>query len=42
MDVPSGVASDRVVDFDIFNPPGVDSDYFAAWQSLMQPDGPVS
>ncbi|MBP8234000.1 cytochrome P450 [Rhizorhabdus sp.] len=40
MEVPSGVATDRVVDFDIFNPPGVETDYFSAWQSLVRPDGP--
>lgn len=34
------VSPDRVVDFDIFNPPGVEQDYFAAWQTLQQPGGP--
>lgn len=37
---PSHVPADRIVDFDIFNPPGVEQDYFAAWQSLVRADGP--
>lgn len=36
--IPAHVPADRVVDFDIFNPPGVESDYFAAWKTLL--DGP--
>jgi len=36
--VPLHVPVERVVDFDIFNPPGVESDYFAAWKTLL--DGP--
>ncbi|EJL35183.1 cytochrome P450 [Novosphingobium sp. AP12] len=36
--VPSHVPADRVVDFDIFNPPGIETDYFAAWTALL--DGP--
>lgn len=38
--VPVHVPADRIVDFDIFNPPGVEQDYFAAWQGLARPDGP--
>lgn len=37
---PSHVPADRVVDFDLFNPPGVEHDYFAAWQTLQRPGGP--
>tara|TARA_R110000787_G_scaffold9028_20_gene31491 strand:+ start:3768 stop:4976 length:1209 start_codon:yes stop_codon:yes gene_type:complete len=37
---PSHVPADRIVDFDIFAPPGVEQDYFAAWQSLAREDGP--
>jgi len=36
--VPAHVPADRVVSFDIFNPPGVEDDYFAAWKTLL--DGP--
>lgn len=36
--VPSHVPTDRVIDFDIFNPPGIETDYFAAWTALL--DGP--
>ncbi|EQB13060.1 cytochrome P450 [Sphingobium lactosutens] len=38
--IPAHVPADRVVDFDIFNPPGVEEDYFAAWQALARPGGP--
>lgn len=38
--IPAHVPTDRVVDFDIFNPPGVEEDYFAAWQRLARDDGP--
>lgn len=37
---PAHVPADRIVDFDIFAPPGVEQDYFAAWQSLVREDGP--
>jgi cytochrome P450 len=37
---PAHVPVDRVVDFDIFNPPGVEQDYFAAWQTLQRPGVP--
>lgn len=40
IDRPAHVPADRVVDFDIFNPPGAEQDYFAAWQSLQRPGGP--
>lgn len=36
--VPAHVPADRVVDFDLFNPPGVEDDFFAAWKTLL--DGP--
>ena len=39
--VPAHVPADRVVDFDIFNPPGVEQDYFAAWKSLLGGPGLV-
>ncbi|OYX93200.1 MAG: hypothetical protein B7Y74_10245, partial [Novosphingobium sp. 35-62-5] len=38
VDIPAHVPADRVVDFDLFNPPGVEEDYFASWTSLL--DGP--
>ena len=34
---PAHVPADRVVDFDIFNPPGAEQDYFAAWLTLQRP-----
>lgn len=37
--IPAHVPIDRVVDFDIFNPPGAEQDYFAAWQSLQRAGG---
>ncbi|BBD98483.1 cytochrome P450 [Sphingobium amiense] len=39
-EAPAHVPADRIVDFDIFNPPGVEQDYFAAWEALATPDGP--
>lgn len=39
--VPGHVPADRVVDFDIFNPPGVEQDFFAAWQGLLGGPGLV-
>lgn len=36
--VPAHVPADRIVDFDLFNPPGVEQDYFASWKTLL--DGP--
>ncbi|HZV10984.1 MAG TPA: cytochrome P450, partial [Novosphingobium sp.] len=38
---PPALAANRIVDFDIFNPPGVEEDYFAAWQSLQGPGKPA-
>ncbi|WP_226016356.1 cytochrome P450 [Novosphingobium sp. FKTRR1] len=32
--IPDHVPADRVVDFDIFALPGVENDYFAAWEAL--------
>lgn len=34
LEVPAHVPGDRVVAFDIFAPPGVEQDYFAAWETL--------
>ncbi len=39
--IPPHVPADRVVDFDIFNPPGVEQDYFAAWTTLLGGPGLV-
>lgn len=39
--IPAHVPADRVVDFDIFNPPGVEQDYFAAWKTLLEGPGLV-
>lgn len=39
--VPAHVPTDRVVNFDLFNPPGVEDDYFAAWKSLLSGPGLV-
>lgn len=39
--VPSHVPANRVVDFDIFNPPGVETDYFEAWTALLAGPGLV-
>lgn len=38
---PDHVPVDRVVNFDIFNPPGVEKDFFAAWQMLQSPHMPA-
>ena len=35
---PENIDDDRIVDFDIFAPPGGETDFFAAWKSLL--DGP--
>ncbi len=39
--IPPHVPADRVVDFDIFNPPGVERDYFSAWKTLLNGPGLV-
>lgn len=39
--IPAHVPAGRVVDFDIFNPPGVEQDYFGAWKSLLGGPGLV-
>ena len=39
--VPAHVPADRVVDFDLFNPPGVEEDFFAAWRTLLEGPGLV-
>lgn len=36
--VPAHIPAERIVAFDIFNPPGGEEDYFAAWKTLL--DGP--
>lgn len=36
--IPAHVPENRIVNLDIFNPPGVEDDYFAAWKTLL--DGP--
>ena len=36
--IPAHVPADRIVNFDIFNPPGVEDDYFGSWKTLL--DGP--
>jgi len=38
---PAHIPANRVVDFDIFAPPGVEDDYFAAWQTLQGGPGLV-
>lgn len=39
--IPDHVPADRVIDFDIFAPPGADRDYFAAWLALQDPAIPA-
>lgn len=39
--LPDNVPADRVVEFDVFAPPGGESDYFAAWASLRGGHGLV-
>lgn len=39
--LPPNVPPGRVVDFDIFAPPGVEHDYFGAWQTLQAPGVPA-
>ncbi len=39
--VPAHVPAARVVDFDLFNPPGVEQDYFSAWRTLQGGPGLV-
>lgn len=36
----SSLPPERVVDFDIFNPPGVEECYFSAWKRLLSPEVP--
>ncbi len=38
---PDNVPADRIIDFDIFAPPGIEDDYFAAWQTLQAPGVPA-
>ena len=35
--LPANVPADRVVDFDIYFPPGIEADYHAAWRALQSP-----
>ncbi|NOW48010.1 cytochrome P450 [Novosphingobium sp. SG751A] len=37
--LPAHVPADLVVDFNIFDPPGAEADYIAAWQALRRPGG---
>lgn len=37
---PAHVPANRVIDFDIFQPAGIEQDYFAAWTALQRPEGP--
>ncbi len=39
-DPPATISADRVVDFDIYRPPGVEADYHAAWSRLQAPGVP--
>ena len=38
---PDNVPSDRIIEFDVFAPPGGENDYFAAWASLRGQHGLV-
>ncbi|HEX8446935.1 MAG TPA: cytochrome P450 [Sphingomonas sp.] len=40
-DLPPHVDADRVVDFDIYAPPGAEQDFFAAWLALQRRPGPA-
>ena len=39
--IPDHVPADRVVDFNVFAPPGGEQDFFAAWKSLLGGPGLV-
>lgn len=39
--VPAHVPANRVVDFDVYQPPLIEQDYFAAWQALQAPGNPA-
>lgn len=39
--IPAHIPPDRVVDFDVYAPPGAEQDYFAAWKTLQRVDGPA-
>jgi len=38
--IPDHVPHDRVVDFDVYQPPLIEQDYFTAWKALQQPGCP--
>jgi cytochrome P450 len=40
LELPAHVPAQRVVDFDIYRPPGVEADFHAAWQRLQAPGVP--
>lgn len=40
--IPDRVPSRCVVDFDIYNPPGAEKDFFSAWKQLRGPDKPAA
>lgn len=40
MTVPGNVPRDRIVDIDMFNPPGIEDGYHEAWKRLQSPDTP--
>jgi camphor 5-monooxygenase len=39
-DRPAHVPMDRVIDFDVYHPPGVEQGFHAAWETLHAPDVP--
>jgi cytochrome P450 len=38
--IPPNLGPEYLVDFDVYNPPGVTDDYYAAWKALQKTDGP--
>lgn len=39
--VPPGLAADRIVDIDIYSPPGREEDFYAAWKTLQDNSPPI-
>lgn len=39
--VPAHVPADRVVNFDVYQPPLIEQDYFLAWKALQEPGKPA-